>query len=119
MNFNISFLQRSQESASKKGSPVILKPQTYAKQISIAMNTSSAALLPVGRSAWIHMKVVPSRLRATVSCEVSYFLPCQDVVERVPLNVGIERPGFKLFAFSNETPNTQAQTMSLGMVDIN
>lgn len=37
----------------------------------------------------------------------------------IPLNVGIGRPGFKLFTFSNETPNPQVQTMSLGMVDIN
>lgn len=78
MNSDIPFLQRNQEYALKRDSTVRLKFKDRVQGIMAARNTSSAANLPVGRSAWIHTKVVASRLKAEVPFEAPYFLLVQN-----------------------------------------
>lgn len=76
--FRHTFLQGNPESALKRDSSVGLKLKTRVQGIMPVRNTISAANLPVGRSAWIHTKVVASRLKAEVPFEAPYFLLVQN-----------------------------------------
>lgn len=84
VNSATSLLQRNQENALRRGSAVMLVFPTCVVRTLTVVDYWSAALSPVGRSAWIHTKVVTSRLRAEVPFEVSYFVLSPELAEQCP-----------------------------------